>query len=57
MQAQNFTGGYNFTLPYNDSTSELFLPKFPKKAIINADKITAVGDKFFANGKAVRFWA
>ena len=55
-QAQNFTGGYNFKLPYNDSTSQLFLPKFPKKAITNADKITAVGDKFFANGKAIRFW-
>jgi Carbohydrate binding domain len=54
--AQNFTGGYNFTLPYNDSTTQLFLPDFPKNAITDADKITAIGDKFYSNGNSIRFW-
>jgi hypothetical protein len=54
--AQNFSGGFNFALPYNDSTTQLFLPDFPKKALSDADRISAVGDKFYANNKPIRFW-
>lgn len=56
VSAQNFSGGFNFVLPYNDSTTQLFLPDFPKKAITDADKIIAIGDKFYANAKPIRFW-
>jgi hypothetical protein len=53
---QNFSGGYNFPLPFNDSTTQFFLPDFPKKSIEEAERVSTNGDKFFSKGKQIRFW-
>jgi hypothetical protein len=56
LSAQNFTNGFNFALPFNDSTTSLFLPFFPKKAITDADRVTTNGPNFIVAGKTYRFW-
>jgi len=55
--AQSFTGGFNFNLPWNDSTSQTFLPKFPiikfdENKFVTADQ----NGNFIYNGKPIRFW-
>ncbi|MGK9475570.1 carbohydrate binding domain-containing protein [Melioribacter sp. OK-6-Me] len=53
--AQNFTGGFNFYLPSEDTVSVNFLPKFPVKEI--KDFITIDDEGHFSlNGERVRFW-
>jgi hypothetical protein len=54
--AQNFTGGYGFTLPPYDSTTQLFLPSFPAFDIDEAHRVTTAGKNFVANGAPIRFW-
>jgi hypothetical protein len=55
--AQNFTGGFNFYLPSIDTTTQKFLPKFPKLAIGDNNFVTIDTDgKFSVNGKRIRFW-
>ena len=54
--AQNFSGGYNFVLPYDDGTVGNFLPKFPASPITTADKVTAVGADFDVSGSSYKFW-
>ncbi|MFN8343376.1 MAG: carbohydrate binding domain-containing protein [Spirosomataceae bacterium] len=54
--AQNFTGGFNFTIPYNDGTTVAFLPKFPAKTISSADRVTVNGAQFTVEGQPIRFW-
>jgi len=54
--AQNFTGGFNFTIPYNDGVSSAFLPKFPAKTISAQDRVTANGAHFIVGGQPIRFW-
>jgi hypothetical protein len=55
--AQNFTGGFNFYQSSTDTSTQKFLPQFPKKAIGDNDfvKIDANG-KFSVNGNRIRFW-
>lgn len=54
--AQNFSGGYNFILPYDDGTVGNFLPKFPQNPITSADKVSAIGSDFFVAGNSYKFW-
>jgi Carbohydrate binding domain/Secretion system C-terminal sorting domain len=56
LSAQNFTNGFNFNLPFNDSTPSVFLPFFPKKAITDAERVTVNGPNFIVAGKPYRFW-
>jgi len=55
--AQNFTGGFNFNLPYDDTTSSRFLPAFPKQIITSNKFIEITNNGNFAyNGNTLRFW-
>jgi hypothetical protein len=55
--AQNFTGGFNFNLPYDDTTTSRFLPSFPKQIITNVKFIGITNDgNFEYNGTPIRFW-
>jgi hypothetical protein len=56
LSAQNFTNGFNFNLPHNDTTPSVFLPNFPKKTITEADRVSVQGENFMVNGKPHRFW-
>jgi hypothetical protein len=56
LSSQTFSGGFNFTLPTNDSTAQRFLPSFPAKTIVEADRVTVLGDKFMVANKPIRFW-
>lgn len=54
--AQPFTGGYPFRLPPDDSTTQVFLPRFPAVPLTDDDFISAVGDDFHRRGSQIRFW-
>ncbi|MEM7657917.1 MAG: carbohydrate binding domain-containing protein [Bacteroidota bacterium] len=57
LLAQNFSNGYPWVMPYDDSTIQTFLPAFPKHPI-QADEqvsIDAMGN-FSISGEATRFW-
>jgi hypothetical protein len=56
LSAQNFSNGFNFNLPYNDSTPSVFLPFFPKKAITDAERVSVNGSNFIVAGKPYKFW-
>ena len=56
LSAQNFSNGYSFVLPFNDTTPSVFLPIFPKKAISDAERVTVNGPNFIVSGKPYRFW-
>lgn len=57
LPAQNFSGGFSFNMPANDTTSGAFLPQFPAKPITGSDFVTINSDGSFAvNGKPIRFW-
>lgn len=53
--AQNFSNGFNFYLPADDSTQQLFLPDFPAFEIEDFIEIDAEGH-FTSNGVPLRFW-
>ena len=53
--AQNFSNGFNFYLPADDSTQQLFLPDFPAFEIEDFIGIDADGH-FTSNGAPLRFW-
>ncbi|MBK8501834.1 MAG: carbohydrate binding domain-containing protein [Saprospiraceae bacterium] len=55
LTAQNFSGGFNFFLPPDDSTTQLFLPDFPSGEIKDFISIDQEGH-FTTNGKPIRFW-
>ena len=52
---QNFSNGFNFNLPWNDSTSQNFLPHFPAKNITEFVGINSSGN-FSVGEKRIRFW-
>lgn len=55
INGQNFTGGFNFYLPSEDTSSQNFFPKYPVSEI--NDFITIDDDGHFSiNGKRMRFW-
>ena len=55
--AQNFSNGFNFYLPYSDTTTQKFLPVFPKVPIGYSDFVQIDSDgKYSVNGKRIRFW-
>ena len=57
VKAQNFTGGFNFNLRYDDSTTVDFLPQFPQKVIGETDFITSDNlGNFILKGEPVRFF-
>lgn len=57
LHAQNFSGGFNFNMPANDTASGAFLPAFPAHAINSQDFVSINPEGNFAvNGKPVRFW-
>lgn len=57
LTAQNFSGGFNFNLRYDDSTSVEFLPQFPKQAISSDDFITTDNSgNFILKGEPIRFF-
>lgn len=53
--AQNFSGGFNFFLPPNDSSAQIFLPEFPAEAITDFINIDADGH-FSLQDNSIRFW-
>jgi len=56
LLAQNFSGGFNFTLPANDSTTQTYLPAFPAQTI-RPDAFVEVRDGHFAlAGQRIRFF-
>lgn len=55
--SQNFTNGFPFLMPAYDSTSQKFLPEFPKKSITEADRVSGSTDgNFKVNNQNYRFW-
>lgn len=57
LNAQNFTGGFNFYLPPDDTTSQRFLPCFPIQRIGDTDFVFVDSQGHFAvRGKPIRFW-
>jgi Carbohydrate binding domain/Secretion system C-terminal sorting domain len=56
LSAQNFSNGFNFALPFNDSTPSVFLPFFPKKTITDAERVSVSGSNFIVAGKPYKFW-
>ncbi len=53
--AQNFTNGFPFSLPWNDSSTQRFLPAFPAEPITGFVGIDGSGH-FAVNGERIRFW-
>ena len=53
--AQNFTNGFVFSLPWNDSTSQKFLPDFPVQNINEFISVNKDGN-FAVGGKRIKFW-
>jgi hypothetical protein len=57
LLAQSFSNGFNFYLPFSDTTTQSFLPAFPKVPIGNNDFVSINSDgKFSINGNRIRFW-
>jgi Carbohydrate binding domain/Secretion system C-terminal sorting domain len=56
LSSQNFSGGFNFNLPFNDSTPQRFLPLFPAKMLGESDRVSVTGSQFTVGGKPIRFW-
>lgn len=57
LYSQNFSGGFNFNLPWNDSTTQKFLPKFPISKISDGKFVSAdAKGNFVLDGKPIRFW-
>jgi hypothetical protein len=57
LEAQNFTNGFNFNLPAQDTTSQKFLPQFSIKSISGNDFVSIDSDGHFSvAGKPIRFW-
>lgn len=57
LWAQAFSGGFTFTLPYDDTTAQQFFPSFPSVPLDNQAFIGINADGHFAlNGSAIRFW-
>ncbi|MBU2584252.1 MAG: carbohydrate binding domain-containing protein [Bacteroidetes bacterium] len=55
--AQNFSGGFNFYLPPDDTSSKKFLPSFPIKPIGDQDFVNIDSDgNFSVQGNKIRFW-
>jgi hypothetical protein len=55
LHSQTFSNGFNFYLPPNDSTTQRFLPVFPKKTVDQFVSVDANGH-FTAGGQPIRFW-
>ena len=55
--SQNFSSGFNFNLPAQDTSSSKFLPKFYSSPINDENfiEINSNGN-FSVNGNAIRFW-
>lgn len=59
LPAQNFLNGFNFNLPWNDSTSQKFLPQFPAVPITANNFNTIDTDGNFSisiGGRKIKFW-
>jgi hypothetical protein len=57
IHPQNFSGGYNFNLPADDTTSAVFLPYFPADPITNQDFISVnENGNFSVASNRIRFW-
>ncbi len=57
LSAQNFTNGFIFNLPAQDTTTQPFLPHFPKQAIENDAFVSIDPDGHFSSaGQPIRFW-
>jgi len=57
LYSQNFTDGFNFYLPPDDTSNTRFLPYFPAKQIGNSDFVTIDIDGHFSiAGEQIRFW-
>lgn len=55
--AQNFSNGFTFNMPYDDSTAQFFLPQFQKNSIGYNDIITKDNSgNFLRNGEPIKFW-
>ncbi|GAB4428284.1 MAG: hypothetical protein OHK0039_46790 [Bacteroidia bacterium] len=55
LPAQNFSGGFSFYLPPDDSSTQLFLPAFPARTIDQFVRIDSQGH-FATDDGPIRFW-
>lgn len=56
LKAQNFTGGFSFYMPPDDTTTAAFLPKFPAQPLTANDGISSSGGHFIRRGQPIRFF-
>lgn len=57
LSAQNFSGGFPFSMPFADSSTQKFIPHFPGEIIGNQNFVGVSGDGYFSrNNKRIRFW-
>jgi hypothetical protein len=56
LHAQSFPSGYNFNIPYDDTSVSSFLPKFKTLPITVSDKVSVNGKHFIVNNQPYRFW-
>ncbi|MGE5457987.1 MAG: carbohydrate binding domain-containing protein [Methanococcaceae archaeon] len=57
IYSQNFTNGFNFSLPYDDTATVKFLPVFNNPVIDNQNFISINSSgKFTYKGEVIRFW-
>ena len=57
LKAQNFSNGFNFSMPWDDSTTQKFLPQFSIKKIPDNTFIAIDEDgNFSLSGKKIKFW-
>lgn len=55
LRAQSFSNGFAFNLPAFDSTTQTFLPVFPKQTLTDFVSVSANGE-FITAGQPIRFW-
>jgi hypothetical protein len=57
LTAQNFTGGFNFYLPPDDTAQSAYLPSFPAKALTDQNLVSIDADGHFSvGGNPIRFF-
>lgn len=57
LSAQNFSNGFSFNLPWDDTTTQSFLPQFPRSPINDSSFVAIDANGHFAvDGERIRFW-
>ena len=56
LSVQSYAQNFPFAIPYDDSTTQTFLPHFPKQSIYDVDFVGIDKDKFTLAGQHISFW-